>query len=140
MKHEVNSPSRRLPADPLSELLGIRHRVAAEGRAVSNLSIDGRHRNLFGAVHGAVIFAMADVGMGHALASVLERNTRTASASITANYMKAPIEGDLVAESVLVSRGRKLATLQSEVRDGNGVLCALMTGIFYISGEQGRRE
>ncbi len=121
--------------DPVSQVLGISHEITGEGTARSHVLLDGRHENPYGGVHGTIRFVTADVGMGYALMPTLEAGTRTVSTSLTVNYLKAPRGRELVAKSRLVSRGRSTATLQTEVHDEGGMLCALITGNFAVLGE-----
>ena len=121
-------------ADPLSAYLGISHEVVSPGLAVSRLHPEDVHRNYFGVVNGAVLFAMADVGMGIAVMSALGRRHKMATISMSSNFLRPCVEGEIVATSTVVDRGRKVATLMTEIEDGNGVQCAVMTGTYYVAG------
>jgi len=122
-----------LPPDPFAEGLGLQCRITGEGRSVTTLDCGPEHCNVFGVVHGAVLFAMADVGMGITLVPALDSGCKVASVSVNASYIAAAAPGRIVVESWVVRRGRRLASLQSEARDCHGTRCALFTGHFYIT-------
>ncbi len=125
-------------SDPLSAHLGISHEVVSPGLAVSRLEPEDFHRNGFGVVNGAVLFAMADVGMGVAVMSALGRRKKMATVSMSSNFLRPCLEGEIVATSTVIDQGRKVVTVMTEIEDGNGVQCAVMTGTYYIasSGEK----
>lgn len=122
-----------LPPDPFAERLGLRCRITGDGRSVTTLDCGPEHCNLFGVVHGAVLFAMADIGMGITLAPALQSGCKVASVSVNASYLTAAAPGRIIVESWIVRRGRRLASLQSEARDAKGARCALFTGHFYMA-------
>ena len=123
----------RMPVDRLSTLLGIRHELVAEGRVRSRMVPETKHMNPNGVVHGATLYAMADAGMGRALASVLEFSARCATLSTTADYLESVVEGEIVADNEIVHLGEKIATLRSEIRADDGTLCAVIGGRYYYS-------
>lgn len=123
----------RMSYDPFSEFLGVRYEVAGEGRIISRIKIEPRHLNPFGTVHGGLIYVIADTGMGQALASVLGAEARCATISVAVQYLEAPVTEELTAESVIIHRGAKMATVRGEIRNAEGSLCAIATSTFYIS-------
>ena len=123
---ETNRP------DPFTERLGITSEVNKDGNAITTQQCGVNECNIFGAVHGALLFAMADVGMGMALAAALPGKPRVGSVSVTANYVLAGKPGLLTARSRLLKRGRSIAFLESEICDGNDTVCARFSGLFHI--------
>lgn len=127
-----------IPDDHFGDLLGIRHEIVQEGHVISRTTLGHEHRNPFGVGHGALVYAIADTGMGRALASVLPGGARCATLSATIQYL-GPADGDaLVAESSLVHLGEKVATTRCDVSTGDGTCCAVATATFYVSTQ--RRE
>lgn len=85
-----------------------------------------------GSVHGGAIATLVDVGMGAALRTRLDNDELMRTVQLHINYLAAPISGILVCESKIIRKGRKIATIESEVtNEGNLVVKA--TGTFYIS-------
>lgn len=129
--------SEQIPGDPFGEALGLRHEISAEGHAVSRLELRPEHRNPFGVGHGSVVFALADTGMGRALASALPADARCATLSATIQFLEPVDGGHLVAESTLVHLGEKVAALRCEVATAEGATCAVATATFYVSVPRG---
>lgn len=101
---------------PFADLIGLALEATPEGSSTARLSIDpARHYNPQGVVHGAVIFAMADTGMGAALYPTLDPGHLCATIEIKINYFAAARGGDLVCETRLLNRGKRVANLQSEI-------------------------
>tara|TARA_B100001971_G_C17822917_1_gene349832 strand:- start:22 stop:444 length:423 start_codon:yes stop_codon:yes gene_type:complete len=132
-KEQAAKPPKRSSSDPLSAHLGISHEVVSPGLAVSRLKPEDFHRNSFGVINGAVLFAMADIGMGVALMSALGRRNKMATISMSSNFLRPCHDGEIVATSTVIDQGRKVATVMTEIEDGNGVQCAVMTGTYYIA-------
>jgi acyl-CoA thioesterase len=57
---------------PFADLIGLTLDQQGDGSSTFSLPIDDRHLNPHGVVHGAVLYAMADTGMGAALYSTLD--------------------------------------------------------------------
>ncbi|MBS1269558.1 MAG: hypothetical protein MAG794_00509 [Gammaproteobacteria bacterium] len=83
-------------------------------------------------MHGAILFAMADVGMGTVLGAALGDDRRVASIGVNALYLKAAQCGTITVESKLVRLGKSIAALESRAYAENGDECARFTGNFYI--------
>jgi acyl-CoA thioesterase len=95
------------------------------------LTVQPFHRNSSGLVHGAVLFALADTGMGAALFPTLEQGDACATVELKINYFKPVREGELVCTSRLVHRARTLAHLESSIHLG-AALVARASGHFAI--------
>ena len=119
--------------DPVMEKFGIACEYVGNGETIATLEAGEDHCNMYGVVHGAILFAMADVGMGSAISKSLREARQVSSITITAHYMQAMKPGKIRARSWLVSKGGKIATLKTEICDGSGTECACFSGNFYIS-------
>jgi acyl-CoA thioesterase len=117
---------------PFAELLGFEVAERGDGTCRVVMDVDERHMNPHGLVHGAVLYALADTGMGGALSSVLDEGELCSTIEIKINYLRPWRSGTLRSDTRLVSRGRSTATLQSEVFDGENRQLALATGTFAI--------
>jgi len=122
-----------MTGDPFSLATGIHHEVNGEGRVTSRAQLGPAHKNALGAVHGALLYAMADTGMGLALATLLPEDVRCATLAAHIQYFEPPSGDVLVATSTIVHRGAKVATARCEIAHGSGSLCAVATASFYIS-------
>lgn len=126
-----------IPADPFGELIGIEHEILEEGRVRSRVALRPEHLNPFRDGHGAVAFALADTGMGRALVSALPARARCATQSATIQYLEPAGGSALVAESMLVHLGEKVASVRCDVFREDGKLCAVATATFYVSTREG---
>ncbi|MFC1925683.1 PaaI family thioesterase [Chloroflexota bacterium] len=83
-------------------------------------------------VHGGAIATMVDVGMGGALLTRLKDDELIRTVQLQVNYLAAAVSGILICESKVINKGRKIATVESEVSNEEG-LVAKATGTYYIS-------
>jgi len=116
---------------PFVEHVGLSIREQQPGFSRCTLTVEPQHFNSFGAVHGAVIFALADTGMGAALVRTLERGETCATIEIKINYFRPVTGGEIECKTDLVHRGRNIANLESTVKAA-GVLVAKANGSYAI--------
>ena len=117
---------------PFADLLGFK--VESRGDGASRLTLEVRrdHFNPHGLVHGAVLYALADTGMGGALSSVLGDGEICTTIEIKINYFRPWKRGLLVCDTRVIHRGRTTAALQSDLYDGEARHLAQASGTFAI--------
>lgn len=126
--------------DAVCDTLGIDFAYTRDGACMSTLNAGPQVCNIFGVVHGAVLFAMADTAMGFALFDALGGHPRLGSISVTANYLRPAAPGSVEARARLVRLGRSIAFLACDIRDGEGADCAQFSGIFHIRTNHEERQ
>lgn len=126
------------PEDPLadttprfSELIGLEITDVEDGYSRGTLEVAEELTNPYGGLHGAVVYAMADTGMGAALVTGLEPGERMATIEIKISYLRPVTSGTVTCETTVLNRGRSVAYLESEVQSG-GQLVARASGSFSI--------
>jgi len=116
---------------PFVEQLGLKFEDRRSGHSKCTLAVTGKHHNPHGVVHGAVIFAMADTGMGAALYPTLEAGEICATIEVKINYFKPVASGVLSCVTELVNRGKTVANLESSIYLGE-TLVAKANGNYAI--------
>ena len=116
---------------PFAKLIDLRYLEQGPGHSRCKLTIDEKHLNPNQVVHGAVIFAMADVGMGAAMHPTLSEGELCATVEIKINYFKPVHAGELVCTTTLVNRGKTLANLDAVIHCGE-LLVAKANGTYAI--------
>lgn len=117
---------------PFAATLGLSIDEQYAGYSRCSLSLQPeRHHNPHEVAHGAVLYALADTGMGAALYPTLSNEEICATIEIKINYFRAVREGDLVCVTELLNRGRTIANLEARLYLG-GTLVAQANGNFAI--------
>ena len=111
--------------------MGIEVLERGESRSVTGLEVGPHHLNPHGVVHGAVLYALADQGMGAALYSLLDDSESCATIEIKIVYLASVREGAIECETTVLNKGRRVAALESEIR-AEGRLLAKALGTFAI--------
>jgi len=127
---------KEIPADmsgfnPFGDLIGLQFLKCEGGQSRCTLEVEQRLLNPHGAVHGGVLYSMADTGMGGAMYTVMERDELCATIEIKITYFKAVRSGTLVCDTRIISRGRRVAALESEITS-DGRLVAKASGTFSV--------
>lgn len=117
--------------NPFAKLIELKVEEVRAGHSELGLEVGADHLNPHGVVHGAVVYAMADTGMGAALYPTLEPGQICATIEIKINYFKPISSGRLSCISAVVNRGKTIANLESRVLLGD-VLVAQANGNFAI--------
>jgi len=117
--------------NPFGDLLGLSFSMCQAGQSLCKLEVADHLLNPHQVVHGGVIYSMADTGMGAALYSDLAQGESCTTIEIKMSYFKPVTAGQLICETKIINRGRKVATMESEIKN-NEQLVAKATGTFYI--------
>lgn len=116
---------------PFAELIDLNIEERAAGHSRLSLIVARAHLNPHQVVHGAVLFAMADTGMGAALAPSLSDGEVCVTIEIKINYFKPVSTGTLICLTRVVNRGRTVANLESRLFLGE-TLVAMANGSYAI--------
>jgi acyl-CoA thioesterase len=114
-----------------AELIGLQLEERSPGASTLALSVQAKHMNPNGVVHGAVLYALADTGMGAALYPTLAEGEICATIEVKINYYKPVYGGRLICKTGLVNRGKSVANLESRLYLGE-TLVAQANGHYAI--------
>lgn len=121
---------------PFAEHLGLAVQTTDDGRSRATLRVDRRHLNPHGVVHGAVLFALADTGMGRALYTRLAPHQSCATIEIKINFLAAVRGGEITCDTELLRLGRSVAHLESRLYAGDERV-ATASGHFTVFERRG---
>ena len=117
-------------------LLGMQIVTAESGIGRVSIQIDERLMHPQQIVHGGVIFTLADTAMSMALISVLPVGTPFGTLEAKINFMLPVYKGELLAEGIIVHKGRSTAVLEATVFniiEGEQHAIARVLGTFSIA-------
>ena len=101
----------------LLKTLGIRLAEVGDGHAVMEVTIDDRHRNYLGGVHGGLIATLVDT-VSFFPKPLLPSGQAATTVALNVNYVRSAAVGDsLRARAELVHMGRRTASLAIRVTD-----------------------
>lgn len=124
---------------PFGETIGLRIDEQGPGRSVCSLEVaPGIHHNPHQVAHGAVLYALADTGMGIALYPTLDKGESCVTIEIKITYFRPAPAGIIRCETVLVNRGRTIANLDSRLYLDDDKLIAQANGNFAILKPKGQ--
>lgn len=116
---------------PFAELLDLHVDEQRAGASTLSLEVAEQHLNPHRVVHGAVLYALVDTGMGVALYPTLEADQICATIEIKINYFKPVSTGRLLCKTEIINRGKTVANLESRIYLGT-VLVAQANGNYAI--------
>jgi len=114
----------------VGRLLGIEVYEVEKGRALGRMEIKKDHINIFGGIHGGILFTFADhiggaCGNSMDYTAVLLRST--------GRFKKSAKEGEVLhAEARIVHSRKKMDRIDIEVTKGNGETVAAFRMLSYI--------
>lgn len=121
---------------PFADLIALHTDETSAGHSRLRLTVAPQHLNPHQVVHGAVVYAMADTGMGAALYPTLGPGEICATIEIKINYFKPVAAGTLVCKTELLNRGRSIANLESRLYAGD-TLVAQANGNYAVIRKAG---
>lgn len=104
-----------MSSHPFADLIGLTIDEQRPGYGRCSLAIADKHLNPHRVVHGAVLYALADTGMGLALYPTLAEGEICATIEIKINYFKPVTTGPLHCITEVLNRGRTVANIESRV-------------------------
>jgi uncharacterized protein (TIGR00369 family) len=117
---------RTLPLNTIARTLGYDVTEATHGRVVIVAQPTGGHLNPAGTVHGGFSATLLDSCMGLAIQSTLEKGIGQTTLEFKVSLVR-PITaetGEIRAEGVVLSRGRRIGTAEGRITDRDGRLLA----------------
>jgi len=116
---------------PFRDLVGITFTKVEGGYSHCVVEVDKKLLNPAGIVHGGALYTLADSGMGAALFSFLDEGELFLTIETSVFYFKAVSSGTLTCEARVVHRGKRIAVMEAEIKNG-GQLVAKAVGTFSI--------
>lgn len=106
------------PRAPFLEFVGAQVEERREGYVRIALTVEARHLNPHGVMHGGVAMTLMDSAAASALSSLRgQAEVRQASVDMHVAFLAAARVGDeLVAEGKILKRGRSIAFAETELR------------------------
>lgn len=124
------SDSSGLPSSGIMQMLGGRIDSFGEGVSVMSVTLEDKHMNPNGVVHGGVLTTLMDEATGHAIVTIrgLEAMAETPHATVdmSVSFLSGARVGDeLVCEARTLRLGRSIAFAEAEIlRKGSRDLIA----------------
>ena len=133
MKNSPDPPIfRRVLRDhPYADLIGLKVDEIEDGYSKCSLEADEKLFNPHNVIHGAVLYSLADTGMGAALYPSLMKGEICATIEVKINYYSSIKTGTIDCISRVVNRGKSVANLESDIYLGER-LVAKANGNFSI--------
>ncbi len=100
---------------PYGDLIDLTIDLQKNGYSKCSLEVREKHFNPHGVVHGAVLYSLADTGMGAALYPDLNKEQICATIEIKINYFKSIASGIVVCESEVINRGKTIVNIESKI-------------------------
>ena len=119
--------------DAFAQHIGIEMLGIQEGMAQARLRIQDYHLNRHGILHGAVLFAVADLVLAAASNSY---GPAAVSIQATISYLKAISSGAVIAQAEELSRNATLGLYDIRLTSEAGDLLAVFQGMVYFKRRQ----
>lgn len=100
---------------PYADLIGLTIDDIKNGHSKCSLKTEEKLFNPHRVLHGAVIYSLADTGMGAAVYPGLNEGETCATIEIKINYYKPVTSGVLTCVSDVVNRGKSVVNLESSI-------------------------
>lgn len=126
----------RIWKDSFGGKLGMVYEEAEPGHVKASLEVRPEHCNPVGICHGGLITAFADDTTGASLHPLCPDGMVFSTTQLNVHFVRSARPGDrLLAETCVLSQGRRTALVECRVRNGEGKLVALVTSsVLFVEG------
>ena len=118
--------------------LGLAITEVTPGRLRAEMDVREELLTPFGNMHGGVLAAVCDHVLGCVCYPHMERGPWAATTEFKLNYLAAVREGELRAESRVLSLTRRTAVVQVEVTNGPRLACVAQGTLLVVDPERAR--
>lgn len=119
-------------ANPLFAFLGVAVDAISKEKVTLRLPFQHHFIQGAGAIAGGIMAALADEAMAHVVLANLSSGETTATIEMNIRYLKGAVRGDMVAEAVIVKKGRRVVAVRADILDERGRLLAQAGASFMI--------
>ncbi len=115
---------KAVEAAPYYQLLQIRIEEIDAGFARFRMPFRRELMQAYGVAHGGAITSLADTAVAFALMTLIQPGERVTTVELKINFLAPVVEGELIGESRVIQKGKRLALADMEVKDEKGKLIA----------------
>ena len=127
---ELEALKQMIESDPFFKMLGIKVEKIGHGSCIISLKFTEELTRFGGVLNGGATATLADAAGGCAALSYrLGKNEVTVDLAVS--YLRTISSGPVTAESSVVKGGSSLAFTLTNIRDGQGRLCATANGTYF---------
>ena len=117
---------------PYYQLLKISLDQIDEGFARFRMPFRKELTQAYGVVHGGAIATLADTAVAFAMMTMIQPGERVTTVEFKINFLAPVTEDDLIGEARIISKGKRLALADMEVKREDGKLIAKGLATYII--------
>jgi len=118
--------------NPLLSFLGIAVELISKEKVILRLPFQHNFIQGAGAIAGGIMATLADEAMAHVVLANVSAGENTATIEMNIRYLKGTVRGGIVAEAMVIRKGKRVLTVQADILDDKGVLLAQAGASFMI--------
>jgi len=112
--------------------LGIQLGSGADGLFELQLTVEEKHCNQAGRIHGGVYMSLLDTVMSRAIRTLLDEGTFAPTMTLNASFFKSMGTGVVRAEGRVVNQSQGTALVEGRLFNAEEQLLAQGSGFFYV--------
>ncbi|MFD0711790.1 PaaI family thioesterase [Paenibacillus sp. GCM10027626] len=124
LEHYRKVLNGELEQSPVERLMGLKLISVEEGEATYEMQASEQHANPQGTCNGGIIGILADMAMGIAYGSTLQKDETFTTIEMKVNFFRPVWNAKIKAQATLYKRGQTIGFIQCNITDENGKLIA----------------
>lgn len=100
---------------PFADLIGLTVDFPVKEYSHCSIEVTEKLLNPHKVVHGAVLYALADTGMGAAVYPHLKPDELCATIEIKITYFKPVFDGEIICITKIINKGKTIVNLEAEI-------------------------
>jgi uncharacterized protein (TIGR00369 family) len=118
--------------NPLFKFLGVNIEIISKEKVILRLPFQHDFIQGAGMIAGGIMATLADEAMAHVVLANLNSGESTATIEMNIRYLKAIAMGEIIAEGILIKRGKRVVTVQADILDDRRQLLAQAGASFMV--------
>ncbi len=118
--------------EDFNQHLGIQFGSGADGVFELQLTVEEKHCNEAGRIHGGVYMSLLDTVMSRAIRTLLDEGSFAPTMTLNASFFKSMGTGVVRAEGRVVNQSQGAALVEGRLFGAEDQLLAQGTGFFYV--------
>jgi len=127
-----NLQMQQQTVNPLFNFLGVTIDIISREKVVLRLPFQNNFIQGAGVIAGGMMATLADEAMAHVVLANLNAGESTATIEMNIRYLKATARGEIIAEGVLIKKGKRVVTVKADILDDKRQLLAQAGASFMV--------
>lgn len=130
------SPDKSRPKEIPMHFLGRFLGISQNPDGTAEMKLGRQNGNTYGVAQGGAVYTLADIAIGFSILKEISKEEKVFTLELKMNFIEKGEGARLIAEPVILRKGKSTVVAECSVTDETGKLVAKALGTFYIARQR----